>query len=232
VRSLDRPQLHSTRLLDRIRERIRYCHYSLKTERAYVSWARRYIRFHKLRHPREMGAVEVQAFLTHLAAEGGVAPSTHRQALAALLFLYREVLDLDLPWMQEIGRPRAPRRIPVVLSREETARLLSVADPVHRTMLELLYGAGLRLTECLRLRIKDIDFDRGLIYVREGKGAKDRVVMLPRPLIGALKDQMADSRALWAADRSRACGFRRASRRSLRVPLNLGPGTGFFRRRR
>jgi site-specific recombinase XerD len=122
MRSLDRPPLHSTRLLDRVRERIRYCHYSLKTERAYVSWVRRYVRFHGMRHPREMGAAEVQAFLTDLAAVGGVAASTHKQALAALLFLYREVLDVDLPWMYEIGRPRTPKRIPVVLSREETAR--------------------------------------------------------------------------------------------------------------
>jgi integron integrase len=156
-----------------------------------------------MRHPREMGAAEVEAFLTHLAAEGGVAPSTHKQALAALLFLYRQVLDIDLPWLLEIGRPRTPKRIPVVLSREEMARLLGCADPVHRTLLELLYGAGLRLTECLRLRIKDLDFDRGLIYVREGKGAKDRVVMLPRPLVRPLKDQIANSRALWGSDRAR-----------------------------
>jgi integron integrase len=150
-----------------------------------------------------MGAAEVQAFLTDLAAVGGVAASTHKQALAALLFLYRQVLDVDLPWMYEIGRPRTPKRIPVVLSREETARLLASAHPFRRTLLELLYGAGLRLTECLRLRIKDLDFDRGLIYVREGKGAKDRVVMLPKPLIRPLKRQIADSRALWAADRAR-----------------------------
>jgi integron integrase len=203
MRSVDRPVLHSTRLLDQLRERIRYCHYSLKTEKAYVSWARRFIRYSGTRHPRDMGAAEVQAFLTKLAVADGVSASTHRQALAALLFLYREVLDVDLPWLQEIGRPRTPRRIPVVLSRQEVARLLAHAPPAHKTLLKLLYGAGLRLTECLRLRIKDVDFDRGVIYVREGKVAKDRVVMLPRPLISSIRHQIADSRALWGADRAR-----------------------------
>jgi integron integrase len=122
--------------------------------------------------------------------------------LAALLFLYREVLDLDLPWMQEIGRPRTPIRIPVVLSRDEVARLLDGVDPPYRTMVELLYGSGLRLRECLELRIKDLDFDRALIVVRQGKGSKDRVVMLPRPSIPSLKEQLAISRALWARDRA------------------------------
>ena len=156
-----RPPLRSIRLLDQVRERIRYCHYSLRTEQAYVFWVRRFIRFHQLRHPRQMGAAEVEAFLTHLATDRHVAPSTHKQALAALLFLYRQVLDIDLPWLQSIGRPKSPIRIPVVLSREEVARLLATIDDSCSTIAVLLYGAGLRLMECLRLRVKDVDFDQG-----------------------------------------------------------------------
>jgi len=198
-----RPPLRSLRLLDQMRERVRYCHYSLRTEQAYVFWVRRFIRFNRLRHPRSMGASEVEAFLTHLATERHVAPSTHKQALAALLFLYRQVLDIDLPWMQQIGRPKSPIRIPVVLSRAEIARLLECVDPTFTPMVGLLYGAGLRLMECLRLRVKDIDFDRKILVVREGKGRKDRVVMLPEPLIAALRRQLERSRTLWAEDRAR-----------------------------
>jgi site-specific recombinase XerD len=123
------PPLRSLRLLDQLRERIRYCHYSLSTEQAYLFWARRFIRFHRLRHPRSMGSSEVEAFLTHPATERHVAPSTHKQALAALLFLYRQVLGIELPWMQEIGRPKSPIRIPVVLSRAEVAGLLDCVEP-------------------------------------------------------------------------------------------------------
>jgi len=198
-----RPRLHSLRLLDQLRERIRYCHYSLKTEKAYLYWTRRFIRFHNMRHPREMGVEEVKSFLADLAVNKHAAASTHKQALAALLFLYREVLDSDLPWMYEIGRPRSPVRIPVVLSRSEVARLMAQVAPVHKPMIELLYGAGLRLTECLQLRIKDLDFERLVIVVRQGKGGKDRVVMLPRPLVHSLEEQVAQSRALWAHDRAR-----------------------------
>src|ERR1700761_4664848 len=155
-----RPRFHSTRLMDQLREAIRYRHYSLKTEKAYVFWVKRFLRFHSMRHPREMGAPEVESFLTDLATRQRCAASTHRQALAALLFLYREVLSFDLPWMQEVGRPTAPVRIPVVLSRAEVARLLEHVEPGHALIVKLLYGAGLRLMECLRLRTKDIDFDR------------------------------------------------------------------------
>lgn len=129
MKSGTRPSLRSARLLDQMRERIRYCHYSLRTEQAYVFWVRRFIRFHRLRHPRSMGSPEVEAFLIHLATERHVAPSTHKQALAALLFLYRQVLDIELPWMQQIGRPKSPVRIPVVLSRAEVARLLEQLEP-------------------------------------------------------------------------------------------------------
>jgi integron integrase len=197
-----RPPLRSIRLLDQVRERIRYCHYSLRTEQAYVFWVRRFIRFHRLRHPRQMGAAEVEAFLTHLATDRNVAPSTHKQALAALLFLYRQVLDIDLPWLQSIGRPKSPIRIPVVLSRDEVASLLVAIDDSCSTIAGLLYGAGLRLMECLRMRVKDIDFDRNVIIVREGKGKKDRVVMLPEPLRTALQTQVAHSRAIWMEDRA------------------------------
>jgi integron integrase len=186
-----------------MRERIRYCHYSLRTEQAYLFWVRRFIRFHRLRHPRSMGSSEVEEFLTHLATQRQVAPSTHKQALAALLFLYRQVLDIELPWMQQIGRPKSPVRIPVVLSRAEVARLLEHVEPAFAPIVGLLYGAGLRLMECLRLRVKDVDFDRKVLIVREGKGRKDRAVMLPEPLILPLRRQLEHSRALWAEDRSR-----------------------------
>ena len=194
---MDRPPLRSKRLLDQLRERIRYAHYSLRTERTYVYWARYFIRFHGTRHPREMGAAEIESFLSYLANQRGVSPSTHRQALSALLYLYKEVLDIDLPWMAEIGRPKARVHVPVVLSRDEVFRLLSSVDVEHRLICQLLYGAGLRLMECLRLRVKDLDFDRKMIIVREGKGAKDRIVMLPSPLTQPLRVQLALSREWW-----------------------------------
>lgn len=196
------PPVHSPRLIDRLRERIRYRHYSLKTEKAYVYWARRYIRFNKLRHPRLLGAPEVERFLSHLATIGAASPSTHKQALSALLFLYRDVLSIDLPWMQQIGRPRAPVRVPVVLSRSETAALLAHMPPGFWLIAALLYGAGLRLNECLRLRVKDVDFDRRVLVVREAKGLKDRVVMLPAPAQQALREQVERARAQWAEDRA------------------------------
>src|SRR5688572_15804581 len=159
----------SARLLDQLRERTRYAHYSLRTEKTYVYWARFFIRFHRLRHPRDMGAPEVQAFLSFLANERKVSPSTHRQALAALLYLYKEVLGIHLPWMDEIGRPKQPVHMPVVLSRDEVAALLAAVDGRHKLICQLLYGAGLRLMECLSLRVKDLDFDRKIIVVRHGK---------------------------------------------------------------
>lgn len=197
-----RPPLRSVRLLDQLVEQIRYLHYSLRTERAYIFWVRRFIRFHHLRHPREMGGPEVEAFLTHLAIDRKVAASTHKQALAAILFLYRQVLSVDLPWLQNIGRPRGPVRIPVVLSREEVARLLVRVEPRFWVIAALLYGSGLRLSECLSLRIKDVDFDRSVLVVREGKGKRDRIVMLPGAAKDALDTQIARSRLVWAQDRA------------------------------
>jgi integron integrase len=196
------PPLRSTRLLDQLRERLRYVHYSLSTERSYVYWVRGFIRFHGLRHPREMGGPEVESFLSWLANQHGASVSTHKQALSALLFLYKQVLAVDLPWMQEIGRPRTPQRLPVVLSRVEVQRLLAATAGVHQLIFRLLYGTGMRKMECLRLRVKDVDFDRRLIVIREGKGNKDRITMLPAALASDLKRQLDYARSLWKSDRA------------------------------
>ncbi len=199
------PALQSSRLLDQVRERIRYLHYSIRTEQAYVHWVRAFVRFHDApRHPAEMGAPEVEAFLSWLANERRVAVATHQQALAAIGFLYQKVLGLDLPWLGEIGRPKSRVRLPEVLTHHEVARLLLLIDAGHRVLAQLLYGTGLRIMEALRLRVKDIDFARRALVVREGKGAKDRVVMLPLSLVPALREQLAAARLLWAEDR--ACG--------------------------
>ncbi|MDP3412959.1 MAG: phage integrase N-terminal SAM-like domain-containing protein, partial [Polaromonas sp.] len=191
------PALQSTRLLDQVRERIRYLHYSLQTEKAYLHWARFFIRWHgrngKMRHPRDMGKAEVEAFLTMLADDRQVSPATHRQALNALLFLYRQVLDQDLPWLQSIGRPPERKRIPVVLTTAEVQSVLALMDGVESLLARMLYGTGMRLAEGLSLRVKDIDFDRQVIIVRSGKGDKDRVVMLPRALVLPLRDQLMRS---------------------------------------
>ena len=198
---LGRPPLQSGRLLDQVRERIRYLHYSLSTEQTYVYWVRWFIRFHGLRHPKEMGQQEVERFLTMLANERKVSPSTHRQALSALLFLYQQVLGIELPWLQDIGRPVPHKRIPTVLTREEVQKMLDLMRGETGLLARLLYGTGMRHAEGLNLRVKDVDFDRHVIVVRNGKGGKDRVVMLPRSLVSALRDQMAASYALWAGDR-------------------------------
>ncbi len=196
------PPLRSARLLDQVRERVRYLHYSIRTEHAYVHWTRAFVRFHGLRHPAELRAADVEAFLSWLAGERGVAASTHKQALSALLFLYRKVLVLDLPWLGTIGRPHTRRRLPVVLSSGEVGRVLGRLDgESHRLLARLLYGTGMRIAEALRLRVKDVDFDGRAITVRQGKGDKDRVVMLPASLADELRAQLARSRALWQADR-------------------------------
>jgi integron integrase len=197
------PVVRPVRLLDQLRDRIRYAHYSPRTEKAYVYWVRRFVKFHGLKHPRELGSAAVVAFLTDLVKTQHAAASTHRQALAALLFLYREVLSQELPWMSEIGRPARKAYVPVVLSREEVARLLNAVDPEHQLIASLLYGAGLRIAEGLELRVKDLDFDRGVIIVRSGKGHKDRVVMLPKPLVAQLRVQLSRSHAVWELDRRR-----------------------------
>ncbi|MCO5123803.1 MAG: integron integrase [Rhizobacter sp.] len=195
------PPLKAAKLLDQVRERIRYLHYSIRTEQSYVHWVRAFVRFHGLRHPRDMGGPEVESFLSWLAGERRVAVATHKQALSALLFLYQRVLGLDLPWMSEIGRPRSSTRLPAVLARDEVARLFAAIDAEHLLLAQLLYGTGMRITEAIGLRVKDVDFEHRAVIAREGKGAKDRLVMLPEVLVPALRQQLARARLLWAADR-------------------------------
>ncbi len=195
------PPFASTRLLDQVRERIRYLHYSQATEKAYLFWLRAFIRWSGLRHPRNMGKPEVEAFLSMLANERHVSASTHKQALSAILFLYREVLGQELAWLHEIGRPAQTKRIPSVLTKEEIASVLACMEGEEQLLAKLLYGTGMRLMEGLSLRVKDVDFDRRTVVVREGKGGKDRVVMLPRSIEAGLRAQLARSRALWDADR-------------------------------
>ena len=194
------PPLRSARLLDQVRERIRYLHYSIRTEDAYVHWIRAFIFFHGRRHPVEMGGPEVEAFLSWLANERKVAVSTHRQALSALLFLYQKVLGLSLPWMEAIGRPRREPRLPVVLSVDEVTRILALLHGEQRLFAQLLYGTGMRITEGLQLRVKDVDFEQRTIVIRAGKGGKDRSVMLPLTLVPALREQLARARVLWSSD--------------------------------
>ena len=188
------------RLLDEVRRRLRLKHYSLRTEQAYLYWIRRYIRENTLRHPRELGGKDVERFLSTLATRDRVAPSTQNQALAALLFLYREVLAQDLPWMQDIVRAKRAPRLPVVLSRAQTAVLLSGMHGREALMASLLYGSGLRLMECLRLRVKDIDFESNAITIREGKSGKDRRTVLPAALRDALRAQIALTRVMHLRD--------------------------------
>lgn len=167
------------RLLDQVRDAIRTRHYSYRTEEAYIGWIRRFILFHGKRHPADMGRIEVSGFLTALAVDQQVAAATQNQALAALLFLHREVLQLEVGWLDDIVRAKRPQRLPVVLTRAEVEALLAHLHGIPALMATLLYGSGLRLMECHRLRVKDVDFDRREITVREGKGDKDRVTMLP-----------------------------------------------------
>ena len=193
------------RLFDEVRRRLRLKHYSVATERVYLQWMRRFILANGKRHPREMGGMEVERFLSALATEGNVAASTQNQALSALLFLYREVLGVDLPWMENVVRAKRPRRVPTVLSPEEVRRLLAAMDGRPWLLASLLYGTGMRLMECLRLRVKDVDFARGEITVRDGKGGKDRHTMLPRSLTEPLQREVERARALHEQDL--AAGF-------------------------
>jgi integron integrase len=199
---VDSGSKRSVGLMARVIERARYLHYSLRTEEAYVNWVRQFVRWSGLRHPEEMGQAEVEAFLSHLANERHVSPSTHRQALSALMFLYKEVLGADLPWMQEIGRPLPRPRIPVVLTVPEVQRVLREMSGETGLVARLLYGTGMRLMEGLRLRVKDVDFARRVIIVRDGKGGKDRVVMLPRALEAPLRAQLRVAHRTWELDRA------------------------------
>ena len=214
------------RLLDQLRARCRVKHYSLRTERAYLYWSRRFILANSKRHPRELGALEVEAFLSHLATHDNVAASTQNQALSALLFLYRQVLRIDLPWMESVVRAKRPQRIPVVLSREEVTRLLALLEGPTWLMAALLYGTGMRLMECMRLRVKDVDFDRNEICVRNGKGGKDRRVPLPRTLREPLAARLERVRILHALDvvagRGRVWLPHALARKYPNAPVELG----------
>jgi len=180
----------SPRLLEQVRSRIRFKHYSIRTEQAYLDWIRRFIRHFGKQHPKEMGAEEIQTFLTHLAIAGRVAASTQNQAKSALLFLYKEVLAVDLPWLDKVEAAKTSKRLPVVLTRNEVASVLALLEGSHGLIARLLYGTGLRIMEGLRLRVKDVDFERCEILVRDGKGAKDRVTMLPASLVPALREHL------------------------------------------
>ena len=175
-------------------------HYSLRTEEAYVGWVKRFIKYHAGRHPREMGGPEVRAFLEHLAVEGNVSASTQNQALQGLIYLYAQVLELPMGDLGDVVRARRPQGLPTVLSKQEVAALLAALEPGPRLFAQLLYGTGLRLLEGLRLRVKDLDFDRGQIVVRDGKGAKDRVTMLPGALVEPLRGQLARAKVAWEQD--------------------------------
>lgn len=188
------------KLLDRMREEIRVRHYSLRTEETYVDWVRRFILFHNKRHPKDMGAEEVQGFLSHLAVERNVSAATQNQAKSALLFLYRDVLHIDLPWLDEVISAKSSKRLPIVLTQTEMRHLLNAMSGTMGLVASLLYGTGMRLLEGLRLRVKDVEFERREIIVREGKGNKDRVTMLPENLILPLRAHLEKVKALHQRD--------------------------------
>ena len=192
--------MHKPRLLDRVRAVARVRHLSLRTEQAYSDWIRRFILFHHKRHPEEMGAEEIRLFLSHLAVEGRVSASTQNVALCALLFLYRDVLGMELPYVEGIMRAKRPTRVPVVFTRQEVERLLAQLSGTYALIAGLLYGSGLRLMEALRLRVKDLDFAYGELLVRDGKGEKDRRTILPRPLAVPLQHHLEGVRVLHEQD--------------------------------
>ncbi len=193
---LQRPK----KLLDHVRDAIRLKHYSLHTEQAYVTWIKRYIFFHDKRHPKDMGSTEIEAFLTHLAVQQKVAASTQNQALSALLFLYRDVLRQPLDGPIDAIRARKPKRLPTVLTKEEVLQVIGTLSGTSALMAKLLYGTGLRLMECLQLRVKDLDFAQQQIIVRDGKGLDDRVTMLPASLVVPLQEHLSRVQRLHAQD--------------------------------
>ena len=197
---------NSPKLLDQVRDKIRLKHYSIRTEQAYTDWIKRYILFFDKRHPRDMGASEVEQFLTYLAVNGKVAASTQNQAKAALLFLYKEVLSIELPWLENIQQAKAPKRLPVVLNRDEIQAILLRLNGTQHLIASLLYGTGMRIMECLRLRVQDVDFKRREILIRDGKGFKDRVTMLPASLLPALQIHLAKVKELHDADLAQGYG--------------------------
>ena len=190
------------RLLEQLRTRIRFLHYSMNTEKTYLQWARRFILFHGKRHPKELDAEHVVAFLNYLANECSVSASTQNQALNAIVFLYKQVLEMPLKEFQQLVPARRSRRLPTVLTQEETKAVLSRMEDPYLTMALLMYGAGLRLNECLRLRILDVDFGRGELIVRRGKGGKDRVTVLPKSAVPGLKKSLERTGLLFERDRA------------------------------
>ncbi len=194
------------KLLDQLRDRIRLKHYSRRTEDAYLDWAKRYILYHNKRHPQEMGKQEVEAFLTHLATERNVAAATQNQAKAALQFLYKEVLEIQLPWLDEVEQAKKPKRLPVVLTEKEVQALLAQVPQAYALLARLIYGTGMRLLEGLRLRVQDLDFERAELLIREGKGAKDRVTMLPQSLLKPLQEHLKQVRLLHEQDLQKGYG--------------------------
>ncbi|MBS0337829.1 MAG: integron integrase [Proteobacteria bacterium] len=200
------PPVPKRRLLDQVRDTIRLKHYSLRTEETYVHWIKRFIYFHSKRHPREMGGAEVTAFLNHLVRTRDVAAATQNQALSALLFLYRDVLAEPLAWLDGVERAKRPARVPTVLSVKEVAALLARMTGTKWLMASILYGAGLRLTECLTLRVKDVDFDYRQIVVRQGKGSKDRRTLLPEAVVEPLKAHLARVKKLHERDLEQGFG--------------------------
>jgi len=201
------PPARPARLMDQLRDALRSRHYSRRTEQAYTLWVRRYIHFHQLRHPAEMAEPEINAFLTHLAVNLKVSSSTQTQALSALLFLYRRVLNIEIGELAEVVRSRKPKRLPVVMTRDEVKAVLNHLDTEKWLMASLMYGSGLRLMELLRLRVQDINFELCELTVRDGKGGKDRVTMLPQSLVTPLRQQLQLARVVW--DRDRAAGWGR-----------------------
>jgi len=202
------------KLLDRVRDTIRLKHYSMSTEKTYIAWIKRYILFHDKRHPKDMGVPEIEAFLTHLAVEERVAASTQNQALNALLFLYREVLKKDLERPIDALRAKRPKRVPTVLSKEEVRRVIGHLSGTHQLMAKLLYGSGLRLMECVRLRVKDLDFAQRKIIVRDAKGMQDRVTVLAEAVIPFLHEHLQHVKRIHDDDLARGYG-------SVYLPLAL-----------
>jgi integron integrase len=194
------------KLLDQVRDVIRLKHYSYRTEETYVQWIRRFILFHNKRHPNEMGVPEIEAFLTHLAIAGNVTATTQNQALNALLFLYRHVLKQELDSRIDAIRAKRPSRLPVVLSPAEAHSIIQNTTGIYRLLLQLLYGSGLRLNECLSLRIKDIDFAQSQILIRSGKGGKDRITLLPQTTIAPLRLQLQQAQQLHQQDLEQGYG--------------------------
>ena len=195
------PQPKKPKLLDQVRAQARKRHLALSTENQYVRWIRRFILFHKKQHPKELNREHVERFLSHLAVEDNVASSTQNQALAALLFLYREVLELDFGWLQNVTRANRPKQLPVVLTSDEVAALFENLDGLPHLLASLLYGSGLRLKECLRLRIKDVNLERLELTVRDGKGQKDRITILARTVVPAIIAHIEKTRQEFERDK-------------------------------